>query len=150
MIQHLDDGISNKGDTLSLFLSHYHTHTHTNVPPGYSAAHSQVRSRSRAARKSWSDNQPRPSQPFGNTAERRRRNQAWPTRYEAVPMYYNHSIDYVVIIRVYTLGKIHENTWMASLGLWRHLFMAPSSRFFRPAHETSSIPCRTKTRKDRL
>lgn len=34
---------------------------------GCSAAHSPVHSRSRAVRKSWSDDQPRPSQPDGNT-----------------------------------------------------------------------------------
>lgn len=35
-----------------------------------------------------------------------------------------------------------SRTWMASLALWRHLLMAPSSRYFKPAHEASSTPCR--------
>lgn len=39
---------------------------------------------------------------------------------------------------------------MASLVLWRHLLMAPRSRFFRPAHEASSIPWRTKKRRRKL
>ena len=35
---------------------------------------------------------------------------------------------------------------MASLVFWRHLFMAPRSRFFRPVHDASSKPCRTTAR----
>lgn len=38
----------------------------------------------------------------------------------------------------------YYSTCIASLVLWRHLFMAPRSRFFRPTLVVSSTPCKTK------
>lgn len=49
-----------------------------------------------------------------------------------------------VVCNRYTVSLIRSvSTWMASLALWRHLLMAPRSRYLRPAQEASSIPCRT-------
>lgn len=53
-----------------------HTHTH-DLPLACSAACSPVRSRSRAARKSWSRGPPRPLQPVGNATKAIRTQNVW-------------------------------------------------------------------------
>lgn len=139
----------------SLFVSH----TLINLPLGRWAAHSPAHSRSRAARKSCSDDRPHPSQPDGNTEK----HQIWRTWSvidiittvltvvwweQCLQQSYSYSWWVIHISTPYTMTVLlmwHKSTWMASLVLWRHLLMAPRSRFFRPAHEASSIPCRTTT-----